>query len=118
MALRDELAEMLGREGLRALSAERGGRRAMIPRAVPPGHWIEKAVGREAADRLAFHFGGCRLYIPNCSADRFAERDRRIREARRGGRSVAQIAAAEGLSDRRVWQILGGRVWRPARRGG
>ena len=103
-ALRDEMAEMLGEEGLRALSAERGGRRAMIPRCVPPGHWIERAVGREAADMLAFRYGGCRLYIPRNPSG--AGRADRIRELRLKGRSVAQIAAAEGLSDRRVWQIL------------
>ena len=102
-ALRDELAEMLGGEGLRALSAERGGRRAMIPRVVPPGHWIEQAVGREAADELAFRYGGCRLYIPRCPA---VERAARVLALRRQGLSVARISAAEGISDRRVWQIL------------
>lgn len=102
-ALRDELADLLGEEGLRALSAERGGRRAMIPSSVPPGHWLEEAVGREAAERMAFRYGGCRLYIP---IGRSAARSARILDLRRRGRSVAEIAAAEGLSDRRVWQIL------------
>ncbi|MDE0406877.1 MAG: helix-turn-helix domain-containing protein [Alphaproteobacteria bacterium] len=104
-ALRDELAELLGEEGLLALSAERGGRRAMIPRRIPPGHWLEEAVGREAAERMAFHYGGCRIYIPrNPSA---VGRAARIRDLRRRGRSVAEIARTEGVSDRHVWRILG-----------
>lgn len=108
--LLDELAEMLGGEGLRALSAERGGRRAMIPRKVPPGHWLELAVGREAAEAMAFRYGGCRLYIPrNPSA---AGRAARILDLHRQGLSVAAIAAREGVSDRWVWRVIS------ARRGG
>ena len=105
-ALRDELAELLGEEGLLALSAERGGRRAMIPRRIPPGHWLEEAVGREAAERMAFHYGGCRIYIPTGRAARRRERRARILGLRRQGRSVAEIAAAEGVSDRWVWRVL------------
>ena len=102
-ALRDELAEMLGEEGLQALSAERGGRSAVVPRRIRTGHWIERAVGREAADRLAFRYGGCRIYIPRGAAQ---ARAARVLALRRQGRSVAQIAAAEGVSDRWVWKIL------------
>ena len=103
-ALRDELAELLDEEGLRALSAQRGGRRALIPRRIPPGHWLEEAVGRPTAERMAFRYGGCRIYIPRCPDA--VGRPARIRELRRQGRSVAEISAAEGVSDRHVWRIL------------
>ena len=46
-ALRDELAKLLDPDGLRALSDVRGGREARISKRVPPGHWLERAVGRE-----------------------------------------------------------------------
>lgn len=104
--LRDELAEILGAEGLRALSAERGGRRALIPRRIPDGHWIERAAGREAADALAFRFGGCRIYIPRGPSRDLAARDRRVLDLRRQGLSVSEIALREGLSDRWIFRIL------------
>lgn len=103
-ALRDELAELLGPEGLRALSEARGGRRARIPRAVPTGHWLETAVGADAAARLSFRYGGCRLYIPRNPPT--ADRDRCILELRRLGLSAARIASEVGLSDRQVRNVL------------
>ena len=103
-ALRDELADLLGEGGLRALSAARGGQRARIPKRIPPGHWLEQAVGREAAERIAFRYGGCRLYIPRRPPA--ADRDRAIAELRLAGCSAARIAGLFGLSERRVLQIL------------
>ena len=103
-ALRDELAELLGPDGLRAMSDARGGREARIPKRVPPGHWLERAVGRELAGRMAWRYGGCRIYIPLRPPP--AGRDRAILERRRGGLGIAAIAAEVGLSERRVQQIL------------
>ena len=103
-ALRDELAELLGPEGLRALSDARGGREARIPKRVPPGHWLERAVGRELAGRMAWRYGGCRIYIPLRPPP--AGRDRAILELRRQGIGIATIAAEVGLSGHRVQQIL------------
>ena len=103
-ALRDEIARLIGLDGLAALSAARGGRRMRIPCRIPDGHWLEGCLGREAANRLAFRFGGCRLYVP--LAPPATNRDKRIRELHRRGRSVTSIAAETGLSDRRVIQII------------
>ena len=102
-ALRDELCELLGPGGLAALAANRGGRRMRVPKRIPAGHWLAGILGREAAERMASRYGGCRLYVPRGGA---SARAARIRELRRQGRSVAQIATAEGISDRRVWQVL------------
>ena len=103
-ALRDELAGLLGPEGLRKLSIARGGRRMRIPKRIQPGHWLAGLLGREAADLLASRYGGCRLYVPRDPLA--AGRAARIRRLRRQGRSVAQIAAAEGISDRTVWRAV------------
>lgn len=103
MALRDELAELLGEQSLAALCAARGGRRAYIPRSIRPGHWLAELLGPEAAERLAFHYGGCRIDIPRLSRE---ARNARIRDLRRRGWGVDRIASASGLSGRQVRNIL------------
>lgn len=103
MALRDELAELLGEQGLAALCAARGGRRAYIPCSIRPGHWLAELLGPEAAERVAFHYGGCRIDIPRLSRN---ARNARIRDLRRRGWSVDRIASGSGLSRRQVRNIL------------
>lgn len=103
-SLRDELLELLGPEGLRALSKARGGRRAYIPKQPRDLHWLTLAVGREAADRLAWRYGGCRIEIQRGPAA--SDREQRMRRLRAQGWSVADVAADAGLSERQVRRIL------------
>ena len=102
-SLRDELDELLGPGGLAALAQARGGRRAYVPKRVPEGHWIERALGRERADALAWRYGGCRIDIPLGPPE---ARNAWIRARRAAGDSVAAIAAGSGLSERQVRNIL------------
>ena len=102
--LRDELEELLGPDGLAALAAARGGRRAYVPRAPRDSHWLVRAVGREAAGRLAWRFGGGRIDVPSRPPAR--ERNARIRALRSSGRTVAAIASETGLSERQVRRVL------------
>ena len=102
--LRDELEELLGPEGLAALSAARGGRRAYVPRAPRDSHWLVEALGRERADRLAWRFGGDRIDIPSRPPPE--ARNARIRELRALGRPLSAIAAEAGISERQVRNIL------------
>lgn len=105
-SLRDELAELLGEAGMRRLIERRGGRRTRIPRQIPRGHWLEVYLGREAAEALAFRFGGCRIDVPKTPPpDR---RDERIRELDASGWSASDIAGHVGLSERQVRRILRG----------
>ena len=104
-ALRDELLELLGPTGLAALSRARGGDRVYIPRRPRDLHWLTLAVGREAADALAFRHGGCQIEVPRLARSR-DERDERIRRQRAQGWSVTDIALDAGVSRRRVRQIL------------
>ncbi len=104
MALKDELAELLGEQGLAALSKARGGRRVHVPRRIRAGHWLAELLGPEAAGRLAFQYGGCRVEIPSRPPP--ASRDARIRELRAAGSPVAAIASETGLSRRQVYRIL------------
>ena len=104
-SLRNELEELLGTGGIRMLAEARGGRRAYIPRRIPDGHWIERALGRERADLLAFRYGGCRIDVPRRPSP--GGRDASIRNLRASGRSVSSIAAEAGISERHVRRILG-----------
>ena len=103
MALRDELRGLLGEEGLAALCAARGGRRAYIPRSICPGHWLAELLGPEAAGRMAFRYGGCRIDVPSLSRE---ARNARIRDLRRRGWSLGRIASSSGLSGRQVRNVL------------
>ena len=105
MALRDELEGLLGEEGLAALCAARGGRRAYIPRSIRPGHWLAELLGSEAAGRMAFQYGGCRIDIPELGARR-ANRNVEIRRCHAAGASMADVADRFGLSERQVRRIL------------
>ena len=107
-SLRDELLEMLGPEGLRRLSEARGGRRAYIPRRPRDLHWLVLAVGREAADKLAWRCGGDRIEIPKPPMPGGEGRDERIRRLRALGWSAAAIAEDAGISRRQVYRILAG----------
>ena len=105
-ALRDELLELLGDEGLAALSAARGGQRAYIPRSVPAGHWLAEALGPEVAERIAFQYGGCRIDVPLRPDPK--SRNARIHAMRQRGWSIARIASESSLSERWVRKILRG----------
>ena len=103
-ALRDQLAELLGPDGLAALSATRGGRDLYVPRTIPPGHWLEEVLGREGAEALVLHYAACRIYVP--SRPRAGERTARIVDLRDRGWTVAAIATETGVSERWVRKVL------------
>ena len=63
-----------------------------------------RALRDELAARMAWRYGGCRIYVS--LRPPATDRDRRIRELRRQGLSITDIAALTGLSGRRVQQIL------------
>lgn len=104
--LRDELEGILGPRGLAALSAARGGLRIYVPSMARDTHWLAETVGLEAAKRLAFRFGGCRLHVPTSRSVGRDARDARIRELRRQGLPVARIAAETGVSERTAWLVV------------
>lgn len=106
-SLRKELLEILGAEGLRRLCAARGGRRAYIPCKPRDSHWLTAAVGREAAGKLAWRYGGDRIHVPACRRPR-SDRDAAILRWRSEGLSVPAIAAAAGISERQVYNVLRG----------
>ena len=99
-------------EGLRAalaIAEAKGGTEAHFPARAPDDHWLPRAVGREAADRICAHFavgrGGVRLEVP-LGPHRFYARARRMAAELVGkGRSTNEVARAVGVHGRTVWRI-------------
>lgn len=66
---------------------------------------IEEILGREAARKLAEHFGGCQVYFPYWDS-RKTIRDRAIIADRDAGMDPSRLARKYGLSERRIRDIL------------
>lgn len=56
---------------------------------------------------LSFEFRGVNIYFPNMEKFMRGARDRRIREDFDAGITGHRIAMKYGLSERRIWEILG-----------
>lgn len=92
-----------------------GGQSLRIPRRLPPAdHALRQTLGTDCLRRLMATFGGTVVYVPRCR--HLLAAVRRIRLVRQFGRHVAcgasgcaavrLLARQEGLSERRLWQIL------------
>ncbi|HJA77675.1 MAG TPA: hypothetical protein H9774_12600 [Candidatus Desulfovibrio gallistercoris] len=92
-----------------------GGQSLRIPRRLPPEeHALRRTLGTDCLRRLMATFGGTVIYVPRCRLLLAAVR--RIRLVRQFSRhtaagasgcaAVRQLARQEGLSERRIWQIL------------
>lgn len=104
-ALLAEIAEVAGLAAALKLAAARGGNRAYIPVRCPDDHWLTRAVGREAADKICAHFGvpsGIWLEIPRGPTGRQAEHYRQLAEMIATGASSTEITRALGISRRTV----------------
>lgn len=92
-----------------------GGHALRIPRRLPPeDHPLRRTLGADCLRRLMDTFGGTVIYVPRCRFLLAAVR--RIRLVRQfsshtasgtsGCAAVRRLARQEGLSERRIWQIL------------
>lgn len=92
-----------------------GGQSLRIPRRLPPeDHVLRRTLGTDCLRRLMATFGGTVIYVPRCRLLLAAVR--RIRLVRQFSRHTAAgasgcaavrlLARQEGLSERRIWQIL------------
>ena len=66
---------------------------------------IEALFGRDAARRMAEHFGGQQVYFPYWDKDH-KKRDRAIVRDRRSGMSYWELSRKYGLTERRIRDIL------------
>jgi Mor family transcriptional regulator len=67
-----------------------------------------RLTARRQAMAYARHFGGEALYVPQARESERRQRDQAIREARRNGAKVRDLARAHRISRSRVHAILSG----------
>jgi hypothetical protein len=67
-----ELIDLIGEEGYFQLGRAAGGAMFYVPRHWPDTHWVVRAIGREAADRLCEYYFGLPLVLPVREWRRFA----------------------------------------------
>lgn len=100
----EDLREVLGEHAIVRLLLAYPGIDLKVPESVDADHPLARAIGLEAAKKLAQHAGGGRMYIPSSLAR--AERNQAIYDARAAGDSVEEIARRHGLTARHVERIL------------
>lgn len=101
-----ELAELIGLENALRVCELVGGLKPYIPAQMDEGHalfaQLAEAIGEAAAKQLFKQYGGDFLELPRCSAWARAARDAAILETTR---PIDELARANGLTRRRIFQI-------------
>lgn len=100
------IQDIIGDAALLQLARVAGGLDLYVPLKVPMGGPLG-VLPLEAQERLARYAGGTRIYVPRLDKDMRRQRDAAIRAAYDAGEPVRDIAMRYGLSERRVWGILG-----------
>ena len=104
-----ELRDLLGTLAARRLAERFGGEQVVVPRKPDPEHCLASAIGDVGLYRhLVSQWGGCQVSIPEMSTALREERNHRIRRRRADGAIARQIAHDEGLSVRRVRNMVSG----------
>jgi hypothetical protein len=67
---------------------------------------LVEVIGMDATERLCYHFGGERIYVPKGNRHQLIERNRNIVNAYDRGAHMHTLVSEFGLSDRRIRSIL------------
>jgi hypothetical protein len=102
----EELIERLGVSTALRLAKAFGGRRLYVPECshVDEGHPIARAIGLEAARKVAEEWRSLEIAVPRCAAQLRSERDRALR-ADRAHLSISKVAEKYALCERNVLRI-------------
>ena len=98
----EEISEVIGEAGARALCDHLGGTTLYIPAAIGHNHPVTAAIGAGLARKLADHFRGSHLQLPKA----FLRRQRVIELKRSTDMTIREIALATDYSERHVYDIL------------
>lgn len=104
-----EIADVIGLAGALALSGHLGGTRITVPTVgrLWTDHPLCAAIHYDEVLKLAEIYGGTSIYVPKADGAARELRNVEIRELRRRGVAVANLARRFRLSDRQVLTILG-----------
>ncbi len=91
-------AEVIGIEATVFLANASHHANISIPRAMESTHWIAHTIGREKADLLARHFGGCLMPLAACKQFSVAHRQFKVAVLYRDGAKDTAIALALDVS--------------------
>lgn len=69
-------------------------------------YWLVQVVGLQNAILLQQEFGGCLLNLATCSETLRGERNAKINDAFKSGKSILEISALFGISTRSVYDIV------------
>jgi|GEM_PF-1688077 len=95
-----EIEDLIGREGLRALTRSAGGVPLYVPTERLERHPLAALIGLDALQSLSSVYGGTKIMLPKLSAERRRERDLEIMRLRLTGQSARQTALKFGLCHR------------------
>ena len=102
----DELAAVIGRDDALRLCVLFGGTRLYFPHRMTADGQLARIFGIHQAQALSRAFGGLRLTIQAATTERCRERGELIRQLRRSGETVRNLALRYGMSERRIAMIL------------
>lgn len=101
-----ELVDVIGLTAAQKLVSEFGGLRLTVPVKMPEDHPLAQLLGWDAARTLSHHYAHERLDVPKALSAIQAVRNLQMRKDHAAGVSARQLALREGLTERRVWEIL------------
>ncbi|CAM3292372.1 Mor transcription activator family protein [Halomonas lysinitropha] len=104
-AILDELADFIGYDAAMTLAKGWGGRRLYIRAQANPCHPITLEIGPEAAEKLAYFYGGTSLDVPGTRNATLEARNRQIMVALEEGQPTREVAVTFGLTARHVRHI-------------
>jgi len=68
--------------------------------------WLVKIIGTENALKLQKEFGGCLLTLASCHETLIGERNYKICNGFKAGKSVTELSSLFGLSERSIYYIV------------
>lgn len=99
------IAEVIGESKAVRLARAVSHRSLYIPKTLKPSHWIVKAIGSEAAEKLVEEFPSMLMPLAKCSRIEKVERNKKIAELSQRGMSATEIADLMGLNRNTVQSI-------------
>lgn len=100
----EELGQVIGRETVVKLCEALGGIALYVPRAAKlnPHNRLVRAIGMEAAAKLATYYHGTTITLPSVDV----RRKRALQLLKEGNHTVGEVALATGYSERHVYRIM------------